>query len=225
MTGLDEKFQVIITEGINDTMLPYVNMFQGVLYSIHEPSAFPELFKFTFPEVLGIVSNSNPILDRYEANYNVVYGLKNEIMTRYSGDRKFLLGGAVTEHDYENVTGPPDINKLKQIDRDQTQKYVKEAFEFVKTHKQYLNHGRFIDDEGIQVKQPAKDIVIKGYKHNMDNSVAVIVWNKGDEKVAIPEITVRGYRIKASFKPGDIPDTENDYLSPNAIRMLVFDPY
>ncbi len=223
MTGLDEKYQVIITEGINDSMLPYVNMFQGVLYSVHEPTAFPELFKFTFPEVLGIVSNSNPVLDRYEANYNVVYGLKNEIMTRYRGDRKFLLGGAVTGQDYRNVTGPPDINKLMQIERDQAQREVKAIFEFVRKHTQYLNHGRFIDEEGIFVKRPDKNIVVKGYKHNTDNSVAVMVWNKGSERVKIPEIVINGYQLKTSYKPDGIPGVEEGYLSPNTIGMLVFD--
>lgn len=224
MRSLDKNYDVIITEGINDSMLPYVNMFQGVLYSIKDPNGFPELFKYTFPEVLGIVANSNPILDRYEANFNLVYGLKNEMMTRYTGDRKFLLGHPVVEQDYLNVSSPPDIPKLKQIDRLGTVTEVKQIFNFVNAHKAYFNYGQFIDDEGLSVKSLDKALIIKGYRHRENKSIGVVVWNKSTEMKHIPEISIPGYTLSHTYVPDGVTKEDEGALPPNSVELLIFNP-
>ena len=130
MKEIDPEF-AIMTEGINDALLVDVDIFQGVPGNINAPNCFPEMFRYTFPEAIGIALNSDPGLQRFDANHEAIYGLRHEIMSRYQGDVEYLNYGKMpTKESYPHINYPPDIDKLNQATAEEVTAYTHDLFQF-----------------------------------------------------------------------------------------------
>lgn len=219
MKEKDPEF-MIMTEGINDTMLPDVDLFQGVPGNVKAPYLFPEMFRYTFPEAIAITLNSDPGLNRYDANYSAVYGLRNQIMSRYPADTRYLQSGKIPENkDYQHVNNPPDIKKFTGTPAGEVTAYTHDLFQFEKENSGFFRSGKFIDEDGIVAS--GSDIVAKGFVSG--DRLGVVVWNKHPAEKRDFSVSVPGYRLNRASEPENKEVNPSSPLDANSIRLLVYD--
>ena len=174
MKEIDPDFS-IMTEGINDAMLVDVDIFQGVPGNINAPGCFPEMFRYTFPEAIGIALNSDPALRRYDLNHEAIFGLRHEIMSRYQGDVDYLNYGKLpSKESYAHVNDTPDIKQLNEVPAEDVTAYTHDLFQFENDNADYFRSGKFIDEDGVQIS--GNEIMGKGFQNG--NRIGVVVWNK-----------------------------------------------
>jgi len=210
----------IMTEGINDAILGEVDLFQGIPTHLSIPFLYPEIFRYTFPEVICITQNSDPALIRYDANFSTLYGLRHEIMSRYPADARYLQEGIIpSETDYSNITGPPDVVKFGGYPAEELARYTHDLFQFENDNAEFLRYGKFIDDIGLSIK--GSDIVAKGFQS--DNRIGVVVWNKNLNDKRNYEITLPGYSFISACAPGKGKIDKSDYIESNNLQLLIFE--
>ena len=230
MHATDKDFAVF-TEGLHDGLLDTIGMFHAcqpssfmwdvnVLKASRTTSRanaepFPELFRYTFPELITTTRNPTPMTLRSFVNYAAVFGLRHEIEIRYMPDRTYALDGKVpTKKDYGEVKNLPSLEAMHAEPPAVASAYMKAVADFQRTHAKYLLRGKFVDDEGFTCRS---GVVAKRFIAD-DGTSAVCVWNLTNKPVPV-EITGLG-RPKGVFAP----DRENATgpLAPDAIRLYVF---
>lgn len=215
----DPEFS-IMTEGINDAMLADADLFQGAPGNINDPNGFPELFRYTFPEVIGVTANADPGLERSDANHEAVYGLRHEIMSRYPADADYLQHGNIpTKESYSNITGPPDIKKFTEASAEEVTAYTHDLFQFENDNADYFRSGKFIDEEGIKIS--GNEIMGKGFING--GKIGVVVWNKHLSEKRDFSVSVEGYRLAKATEPGKPEINAFSPLDANSIRLLIFE--
>jgi hypothetical protein len=216
---IDPEF-VIMTEGINDALLVDVDLFQGVPGNINAPYCFPEMFRYTFPEAIGIALNANPGLSRFNANHEAIYGLRHEIMSRYQADVDYLQKGKLPEENsYPNINDHPDIKMLNSISAKEVTSYTHDLFQFENDNAGFFRYGKFIDEDGIQLN--GKDILAKAFLDG--KRMGVVVWNKHLSEKRDFSVSVKGYHIVKALEPGKPEVSVSSPLNADSIRLLVFE--
>jgi len=216
---IDPEF-TIMTEGINDSMLPYVDMFQGIPYNVKDPLLFPEMFRYTFPESIAVALNSDPALTRWDANYAACYGLRHQIMSRYPADAEYLKYGKIpSKESYSNVTGPPDVDKFTKVSPGEITSYTYDLFKFENDYAEFFRAGKFIDEDGIVVI--GEEILGKGFLSG--NKIGVVVWNKSMTEEKRFTVTVNGYKVVKAAEPGKENAEALAPLQANSVRLLIFE--
>jgi hypothetical protein len=218
MKEMDPEFS-IMTEGLNDALLSDVDFFQGVP-NLNTPFLFPEMFRYTFPEVISVTVNPSPALNRTDANYSTVYGLRQQIMSRYPADVDYLLNNKIPEYsDYANITGPPDIKRFTQASAEETTKYTHDLFQFQNDNAEFFRFGKFIDEEGIEIA--GDDILAKGFENG--KRIGVIVWNRNLTEERNFSISLPGYRLISACEPHQKKISSSSPLKANSLRLLIFE--
>lgn len=213
---------IVMTEATNDAIIREIDYFHGWgLGTAESQNAFPELFRYTFPELMSTQRNPNPMITRTEANFAAIYGLRHEIESRYPGDVEYMLHGTLpTANSYFNVAGPPSLlAEMSLVPADVVTKYVHLLIEFEKMNQDFLRHGKFIDQEGIEIT--GNDIVAKGFLSG--NRMGVVVWNKNVGAANAFSVSVPGYQLKNASEPGKEKSEAYSPLNANSIRLLVFE--
>ncbi len=215
---IDEDF-VIMVESVNDALLNEIDYFHGVGRgcSLFSPG-YPELFRYTFPELTVTQRNRNPMIPRDEANFATVYGLKYEIECRYDADVDYLLNDVFpTDESYANITSKPDPKKIGEMTTDEARKYLKSLISFKKENSKFLEKGKFIDQEGFEV---TGNIVAKGYIY--EDEIGIVLWNRNQEKSENFNIKIPGYKFIKASEPTNTTTKAYSKLATNSIRLLVF---
>ena len=244
MLGKNEGFAVF-TEGLHDSILDTIGMFHACTpgsfmrdvnalrasraSSRAATEPFPELFRYTFPELVTTTRNPTPMTLRSMVNYAAVFGLRHEIEIRYMPDRAYVLEGKVpTRADYGEVKNLPSLEAMHATPPDVASAYMKAVGDFQREHAKYLLRGRFVDDEGFSCGtgcQPAWNgqtarsvgVVAKRFIAADDTS-AVCVWNVTDKPVPV---VVEGLgEPKGAFAPAG--EYVTGSLPPDSIRLYVF---
>ena len=209
----------VMTEGINDAMLSDLDFFQGVPH-VTTSFVFPEMFRYTFPEVIAVTLNADPGLHRYDANFSTVYGLRHQIMSRYPADVDYLQHGKIpTEESYSNITGPPDIKKFTEDSAEEVTAYTHDLFQFENDNADYFRSGKFIDEDGIEVA--GNEIMGKGFLNG--SKMGVVIWNKHLSEKRDFSVSVPGYRLIKATEPGKAEVSASSPLDANSIRLLIFE--
>ena len=230
MHAEDGEFAVF-TEGLHDALLDTIGMFhacqpsafmgdvnalRSARTSAHAKSEpFPELFLYTFPELVTTTRNPTPMARRSFVNYAAVFGLRHEIEMRYMPDRTYALDGKVpTKKDYGEVKNLPSLADMRAEPPDAASAYMKAVCDFQRKHAKYLMRGRFVDDEGFSATD---GVVAKRFVAD-DGTSAVCVWNVGESPL---DVAIDGLgKPKGVFAPGgESPDGE---LKANSLRLYVF---
>jgi hypothetical protein len=215
---IDPDFSVM-TEGLNDALLNEVDFFQGVP-NLNTPFLFPEMFRYTFPEVISVTVNPSPALDRFDANYSSVYGLRHQIMSRYPADADYLLNGIIPEDaNYSNVVDPPNLKKLAKASPEEMMKYTHSLLKFENDNSDFFRFGRFIDVDGINVKGDC--ILAKGYING--NKMGVVVWNQNLAEKRSFSISVPGFKFIKATEPNNSMVSISSPLDANSIRLLIYE--
>ncbi len=222
----------VLTEGLHDTILDSTAIFHGCEYGTfswnvrdvlsratkgRKAEVFPELWRYTFPELVTSIRLPVPLALREQANYAATFGMRSEIETRYAPDRAFLVEGKVPagREDYGTVVNVPDLKAMQSVDRDVAQAYLKSVCDLQRAQAKYLLRGRFVDDEGFSCANPA--LVAKRFVAD-DGTSAVCVWNVSDKPAAV-EIEGLGAATSVAA-PGAEPTSGP--LAPDSIRLYVF---
>ena len=61
-------------------------------------SAFPEILRYTFPDLRFTQRHKAPIMDKFTVNYGLFYGLMPEVEYRYMPEKLFVLDGVVPSY-------------------------------------------------------------------------------------------------------------------------------
>ena len=221
----------LFTEGLNDSLLESVAFFHAYEYGAFlgdvrdvaarcdNPKAevFPELWRFTFPELVTTLRAPMPAVTRAMANCAATFGFRHDLELRYAPDRAFALDGRLpTRADYGTVKTPPDLAALAEASPERACADLKAVCDFQRAHAKYLLRGRFADDEGFVCANPA--LVAKGFVA-ADGARAVCVWNVSRRP---QPVRVDGLgEPSAAFAPAGTPTTGD--LPANSLRLLVFD--
>ncbi len=212
---------MVMTEGTNDLIIRETEYHHGwgSTCTISQ-NGFPELFRYTFPEVLITQRNPCPMITRAEANFAAVNGLRHEIESRYPADVEYLIHGTLpTADNYSNVTGPPDVKKMNLVPAKQATGYVHSLITFEELNAEFFRTGKFIALDGIRVS--GGDIVANGFLNG--NRIGVVVWNKHLTEKRDFSVSVPGYRLIKASEPGKSEVSSSSSLDANSIRLLVFE--
>jgi len=212
---------IVMTEATNDAIIKEIDYHHGWGVGLAPgPNVFPELFRYTFPELISTQRNPNPMITRTDANFAAVMGLRHEVETRYAGDVAYLLQGKLPKpEDYSNVVSPPNLNKMNLLPAVEAEKYVHTLIGFENENAAFFRHGKFIAKDGIIVK--GNDISANGFLN--DNKIGVVVWNTHPGERKDFSVEVPGYHFLTAAEPGrrDVP--EKSALDADSIRLLVFE--
>jgi hypothetical protein len=222
---------VVMTEGVHDTLLPYIPYYHGwgtgsVPQSADETGEgsgnelFPQLFRCTFPELVKTQRHSTPMLDRYHANYAVYCGLRHEIEARYAADTAYLLDARVPdEEDYADCTYyPPNVPLMQGTPPAEATAYLKSLIEFETRQAAFCRRGRYLGDEGLAATaQPLRTAALRA----ADGRLAVLVWNPTDETLDCPLDLVPGRSAVSADSPAG-PVGPATPLPPQSVRLLVY---
>ncbi|MCX6910628.1 MAG: DUF6259 domain-containing protein [Verrucomicrobia bacterium] len=224
---------IVMTEGLHDSLLDSIPLFHGCMVGVFTPTekellarldgtgtdaTFPEMFRFTFPEVLMTQRHPTPMLNRLAANYACIYGLRYEIESRYAPDVRYLKEGVIPARaDYADILNPPDIAMMAATPPAEATRYLKQLVEFQRRHATLLWRGRFVDDRGFEFK--GERLIAKAYAAG--NQLGVIVWNPTD-KPATFSLTVPKACLATA---AELERDQVEPLSPlpaQTIRLLVW---
>ena len=212
---------IIMTEGTNDKIIQGIDYHHGygIGFAPGSKTAFPELYRYTFPELITTQRNPNPMITRTDANFAAIYGMRHEIESRYPADVEYLLNGTLpTIESYANVVRPPDIQKINLESPATARKYVHSLIEFETQHASFFRRGTFIDQEGIEVK--GDDILAKGFVNG--NKLGVVVWNQHETEAKNFSISVAGYQLESAKELENKEVSASSPLSPNSLRLLIY---
>ncbi len=211
---------IVMTEASNDLVLRGIEYTHGWgTGTAPSMNAFPELYRYTFPELVETQRNPNPMITRTDANFAALYGLRHEVESRYPGDVKYLLKGSFTPDDYSNVVSPPNFTKMNSAPAGEAEEYVHELIGFEKQNPEFFRQGKFIDQTGIDIN--GEDILAKGFLN--DEKLGIVVWNKSQSEKRNFSISVNGYRLVSASEPGKSTVEAFSPLNANSIRLLVYE--
>ena len=224
---------VIMTEGFHDAILDSVSYFHGCVRGAFQESAgliakrfeanrsddlFPEMMRYTYPEVCSTIRFPSPLVDRPMVNYTLAFGLRFEIESRYIPDRDYLLEGRIPSvEDYGTVLSKPDISLVRTLPPIETAAYLKKAAAFQKKNAELLMTGTFTDTEGFAFSGPG--IVAKGFQSG--NAFGVLLWNTMDKSAAFT-ISVPKASSASASEPGNDNIEAFSELAPQSVRLLVW---
>ncbi|MEA5005352.1 MAG: DUF6259 domain-containing protein [Rikenellaceae bacterium] len=234
MKTINKDF-VVMTEGLNDVEMESVSMFHGYENGAYVPlieefaarlngSAptyiFPEMFKYTFPEMITTTRNPAPVNNRLILNYATLYGLRSELETRYAADVRYLKENRIpVPEDYSNVISKPNIDLVTSEDPVAMKIYTKEVIDFQRENSGLLWRGVYNDDKDFSIKCNANTVIAKSFISA--NRVGIVVWNTGKEKESF-EVNVPGYILEYATEPGKGTINVSEKLSAESIRLLVW---
>lgn len=224
---------IVMTESMHDSFLDSVSLFwanSGDLRRISSAEIgarldtgsvsawFPEMFRYTFPEVMCTVREPRPMLDRCTVNYACVYGFRFEIESRYAPDVRYLLEGRMPEpRDYERMVEKPDLRQFLATPSDEAALYLKRMSDFQRAHAALLRHGRFTDDEGFAFS--GQGLVAKSFVNG--SCLGVVVWNPTERSATFTLRVADAERVSASEPERDSVEGDSE-LAPQTVRLFVW---
>lgn len=232
MKNINPDF-IVMTEGLHDSVLDSISLFHGcvlgmftdtvpeTLAGLHAKSgsaAFPEMFRYTFPEVMSTIRVPTPMMNRLMANYTCAYGLRYEIESRYASDVQYLKDNRMPQaSDYEQVISKPEISMMLATPPEQATRYLKQVIEFQRANADLFWRGRFTDAEGFTFK--GQNLVAKGFA--ADNRIGVLVWNPGSQSATFT-VEVPQAELIAASEPEQGRVGATSPLAPETVRLLVW---
>jgi hypothetical protein len=226
------KFAVF-TEGLHDSVLDSISLFHGCQYGAFQREvdsvkarassakfekleSFPEMWRYTFPELVSTMRFPTPMVPRSVANYAAAFGFRHELEIRYAPDRKYSLDGKVpVREDYGMVKNLPSLAAMQGTPPAVASAYLKAVCDFQRAHAKYLMRGKFVDEDGFTCS--AKGVVAKRFVAD-DSTSAVIAWNVSDKPQAV---SIKGLgAVKGVFAPAG--EKADGALAPDSIRLYAF---
>ena len=225
---------IVMTEGLHDSIANSISLFHGcvlgvfgtssgdIMTRLHRSSVsspFPEMFRYTFPEVMSTMRNPTPMINRVGTNYACVYGFRHEIESRYAPDVRYLKEDKVPEaSEYREVLSPPNIGMMQATSPEEANAYLKRVVEFQRKNADLLWRGRFVDDQGFAFS--GENLIAKAYVAG--NRTGVLVWNPSNQSATFTLSVPHAKLVSASEPENDNPQAFAA-LAPQTVRLLVWE--
>lgn len=226
MKQLNPEF-VIATESFIAPMarqLHFIHGF-GYAYGLTHAAAgtenYPDLLRYTFPEVVCTNRIPQPLMDRNVAHYAVMHGLRQELEIRYADDVKLMRGEQLDwQTAYANVAGsPPKKDMLKAAVAADEKIYMGQLMAMVKRHADVFYHGTYQSELGFELQSDH----VQARAHAMDQATkAVVLCNLSDVACEF-ELTVPGYNWIQTDSPDGVSDTAVTSLDAQSICLMKFE--
>jgi hypothetical protein len=213
---VDPDFAVL-AELITDCLCQHVDLIHGHgMGTSNQPGSFPEMFRYTFPEMIVTQRHPSPLLNQGLANFAVLYGLRHELEFRYAPDVRLMREGVVQAYrDYIDVVHKPNIGLLRREPRAAAQAYLKTLITFERKHADLLARGRFVDEVPFTFK--GNGVRAKAFARG--GRLGVVLWNTSNEPQRTT-VDVPGYRLVGADAPGSDAVDATAPLPANSIRLL-----
>ena len=224
---------IVMTEGLHDSVLDSISLFHGCVLGVFPVSAteiparsstgtatgaFPEMFRYTYPEVMSTMRDATPMMKRATANYTCTYGFRYEIESRYAPDVRYLLENHVpAASDYEQVISKPTVAAMEATPPQEATRYLKQVIEFQRANADLFWHGRFTDDEGFSLQ--GQGLIAKSYVAG--DRLGVVVWNPGDRPASFT-LSVPQAELVSASEPEKGPVEATSDLAPQSVRLVVW---
>lgn len=226
---------IVMTEGFCDAEMHVINMFHGWGPAVFKPSRaeanamaagegnsilFPEMVRYTFPELATTIRDSSPMSDSLSLGYSSVYGLMEEIEARYKPDVWCVVDDKpVKAEDYSTVMGPPGGHNyvLNPFD---SRVYTKQVMDLRRKHEDLFITGRFTDNKGFSISSPSKYLIAKSFTN--EDRMGVVVWNTSGGQSAMYQFDAPGYKLIEIDSPeGTL--SLGDEIKPNGLHFIIFE--
>lgn len=235
MAAINPQF-IVMTEGTIDSERSAIDIFHGCTHAVYDLKqeyvdrmaagqlpfhVFPQMLKYTVPEIECTVRHASPVADRMLLNYGTVYGFKHEIESRYAADRRYLLENAVPKpEDYGNVRSKPNIEMMQEVDAVAMRDYSKQVLDMRKKYSECLLDGVFRDDVGLTLKSQSPYVTATVFESKDGKKAAVVVWNASGSDTASFSVSMKGKKIQRT----DSPEGNTDYgeIGPQSIKVVLF---
>ncbi|MDA3926098.1 MAG: DUF6259 domain-containing protein [Kiritimatiellae bacterium] len=196
---------VVMTEWVIDGLAEDFPYFHGCGVGLRTfiptpgQKTFPELFRYTYPELIVTQRNPNPMSTRNIANFACFYGFRHENESRYTGDVKYLKHTMPVPKDYSDCNSPPDVRMVCSTPPKPVAKYMREVIAMRNQFADFLKRGRFVDIEGFTFK--GDNCVAHAFRAE-DGRLGVVVWNYSDKAQAV-KISAAGRNLFGVYAPGN----------------------
>ena len=196
---------VVMTEWVIDGLAEDFPYFHGCGNGFYpfiptpQQKNFPELFLYTFPELIATQRNPNPMSTRNSTNHACLYGMRHETESRYVADVKYLGGTLPVPEDYADCNSPPKVHEVCSTPLEPAAKYLRDVIAMRDRFADFFKRGRFIDTEGFCFK--GTDSVARGFLAN-DGRLGVVVWNYSDKPQTV-SVSAERRKLLGVFVPGE----------------------
>jgi hypothetical protein len=217
MKAKDADF-AIMTEVLSDCLCQFVDMVHGFGrgFAPGGENAFPEMFRYTFPELPITQRNTAPMQDRRTANYASALGFRHEVEFRYVEDKRYVMEGRrPTYRDYIEVTGRPIIQMIRETCFPQAASYLKSLLALEQDNGDLLRNACFLDNKGFENQNP--ELTCKAY--SAGDNLGIVVWNPTDRSQKL-RINVPGYVLERLCVPSGTGTSGNEEVNPGALCLL-----
>ena len=214
---------ICMTEAILGTFMRDLSFFHGLGHGFNyaEPGpnqmVFPEMFRYTFPEVACTQRESCPMLTRNQVNFACMYGMRHEMESRYPADVKYLLEGIVpSASDYSDCNSPPPVSLMKTIPPKEAAGYLRATIDMERRNAELLWNGSFVDNEGFEIE--GEGVAAKSFRTG--DTLGVVVWNYTKQPQSL-KLQVPGFEFQSVDEPGaKTPPAAESPIPPESIRFF-----
>lgn len=216
---------LVMTEWVIDGLMGDFSYFHGCGNGFYPfiptppQKNFPELFLYTFPEIIATQRNPNPLSTRNATNHACLYGMRHEVESRYVADVKYLDGTLPAPEDYADCNSPPNVSEVCSTPLEPAAKYMREVVTMRDRFADFFKRGRFIDTEGFCFE--GDNSVARGFLAQ-DGRLGVVVWNYGRTPQVV-SICAEGRRLLGVFAPAEAePVGEDEPLPAESVRFILW---
>ncbi|MBN2451115.1 MAG: hypothetical protein JXR77_12045 [Lentisphaeria bacterium] len=208
---------VLLVEHVTDGVNQHIDLTHGCGTGFAPGGqGFPEMLRFTFPEILATQRHPTPAMDRNTANWACLYGFAHEVEYRYWPDRLYIEKGTVPEFsDYERIGAPPDIALMRRLDPREAAAYLRQVVDFEGRNADILRDGMFRDTLGFETDNPA----VRSKAFARGDLLGILLWNPTPEPQAVTVTVTGGTLLEA-----DAPETGTVHAAepvpPQSLRLL-----
>ncbi len=218
MHAINPEF-IVIVEHVTDAVNQHTDFTHGCGAGFAPGGrGFPELLRFTLPEIRATQRHPSPVMDRNTANWACLYGFAHEVEYRYWPDRLYIEQGVAPEvADYARIGSPPNIGLMRSLDPREASAYLRQVIEFEQRNTDLLRHGVFRDTLGFKVDNP--DIGAKAFVNG--DTIGIVVCNPTDQPQQVT-VAIEDAEFETADAPGEGTTDPGTPIPPASIRLLRF---
>jgi hypothetical protein len=157
---------IVMTEGLHDCALDAISMFHGCELGMFYASAgemllrmrasrltdaFPEMYRYTYPEVMSTVRVPTPMMDRaWRTTPAPLTACATRSRLAMRQTWRISLKNRVPEAgDYRSVVSKPDVGMMNATPPEEAARYLKQVIGFQRANADYFWRGRYTDSAGF----------------------------------------------------------------------------
>ncbi|WP_321473894.1 DUF6259 domain-containing protein [uncultured Paludibaculum sp.] len=158
--------------------------------------SFPQLFRYTFPEIIITSRDAAPRVDPKQVNHSLAYGMRFELEVRYRADVETIRGHQKT----------------------QLRDYIRSVSQLRDRYWDLLGNGRFLDDQGLTNQNRA----VTATAFASGQRRAVVLWNNSGQVQPV-RVSMEGKKVVECAGVAGKLATVPAQLRPQEIAVVVFE--